>query len=381
MISAHPRRIVLAIVLLLSSCAGAVAQDQSLALSRKATSLVEEEMAKQKIAGLSIAIVIDKKIVYSKAFGSADLENRVPASTTTLFRTGSIAKPLTAMAAMALYQSGKLDLDAAVQKYCPAFPQKQWTVTTRELLGHLAGVRHYKQDGSDFLNSKHYAKLTDGFELFASDPLLFEPGTNFSYSTYGYSVVGCVVEGVTGKDIGTSLHDLVFVPAGMSSTRVDVASEIVPMRSRPYSHDKDRSLVNATFVDTSYKIPGGGLVSTSEDLAKFAIALDMNAILNPETTKLAWTPQTLKGGKVTSYGLGWAVHSENGVKVVEHGGSQQGASSELWMAPELGFVVAIMANTDEVNVNKIAQALAADYLAKQHVSATVAEPTTEPAKK
>ena len=119
-------------------------------LAQKADSLVQEEMKKQNIAGLALTIVVGKKIAVSRAYGFADLENQVPVTTATLFRTGSIAKPMTSVAAMALYQAGKLDLDAPVQKYCPAFPKKQWTITTRELLGHLSGIRHYRQDDSDF---------------------------------------------------------------------------------------------------------------------------------------------------------------------------------------------------------------------------------------
>lgn len=97
-------------------------------------------------------------------------------TTATLFRTGSIAKPMTSTTAMALYQAGRLDLDAPVQKYCPVFPKKQWTITTRELLGHLSGIRHYKQDNSDVFSTKRYAHISDAFEMFANDPLLFDPG-------------------------------------------------------------------------------------------------------------------------------------------------------------------------------------------------------------
>ncbi len=211
----------------------AVAQDVATMLAQKADSLVQEEMRKQNIAGLSLTIVVDKKIAVSRAYGLADLENQVPVTTSTLFRTGSIAKPMTATAAMALYQAGKLDLDAPVQKYCPAFPQKPWTITTRELLGHLSGIRHYRQDNSDVFSTKHYAHVSDAFEMFANDPLLFEPGTKMEYTTFGYDVVGCVVEGASGEDFVTALNALVLTPAGMTSTRTDDAFAIIPHRSAP----------------------------------------------------------------------------------------------------------------------------------------------------
>ncbi len=209
----------------------ALAQGVVTMLEQKADSLVREEMKKQNIAGLVLTIVVDGKIAVSRAYGFADLENQVPVTTATLFRTGSIAKPMTSTAAMALYQAGKLDLDAPVQKYCPAFPQKQWTITTRELLGHQSGIRHYRQDKADFLSTKHYAHISDAFEMFANDPLLFEPGAKMQYTNYGYDVVGCVIEGASGADFVTALNTLVLTPAGMASTRTDDAFAVVPHRS------------------------------------------------------------------------------------------------------------------------------------------------------
>ena len=339
-----------------------VASGSSANLSQMADTLAREEMKKENIAGLSLAIVVDKKIVVSRAYGLADVENHAPASTATLFRTGSIAKPITAAAAMELYQQGKLDLDAPVQTYCPRFPRKQWTITTRELLGHLSGIRHYQSDDSDFFSTKHYAHVSDGFEIFANDPLLFEPGTRMEYSTYGYSVVGCVIEGASHEEFMRALSELVIAPATMQSTRVDDVFQIIDGRSRPYTADKDRSLRNATFVDTSNKIPGGGLISTAEDLARFSIALESNTFLNAEITKLMWTSQTTTDGKPTGYGYGWDVKQRNGILTVEHTGHQPGASNILLLLPGRGFAVAIMSNTDDINVTPMAETLANTYL-------------------
>jgi len=143
-------------------------------LSEMADKLAHDEMKKENIAGLSLAFVVDKKLVVSRACDLADVQNHAPASTATLFRTGSIAKPITAAAAMGLYQQGKLDLDAQVQKYCLEFPKKKWAVKTRELLGHLSGIRHYRNDDSDFFGTKDYAHVSDGFEVFADHSPLFQ---------------------------------------------------------------------------------------------------------------------------------------------------------------------------------------------------------------
>ena len=120
----------------------------------------------QQIPAVSVAIALGGQIQYQKAFGKADLENDVAATPETLFRTGSIAKPITAVVVMRLVEEGRLDLDAPIQRYCSAFPQKSWTITTREVLGHISGIRHYKEGEMD--STHHYAKLSDGFAIFAN---------------------------------------------------------------------------------------------------------------------------------------------------------------------------------------------------------------------
>ncbi|HEV2988986.1 MAG TPA: serine hydrolase domain-containing protein, partial [Candidatus Angelobacter sp.] len=222
--------------------------------------IVTESMHKQQIPAMTVAVDAAGRISYSKAFGTADLENGIPATTETLIRTGSIAKPISAVAAMTLVESGKLDLDAPVQKYCPQFPVKPWPVTTRELLNHTSGISHYK--GAEPESTRHYKSMTDGFSIFANDPLLFEPGTANSYSTYGYTVVGCVVEGASSEKFSDYVAEHVLKPAGMTHTFVDDVFEIIPHRARGYQKIGGQ-VKNAGLMDSSYKIPGGGYVTTA----------------------------------------------------------------------------------------------------------------------
>ena len=208
--------------------AGVTQADSTPNLSSQVARIVMQQMEKQQIPAMTVAIALEGRVVYSKGFGTADLENAVPATAETLIRTGSISKPITAVAAMTLVEAGKLDVDVPVQKYCPAFPQKPWTVTTRELLTHTSGIRHYKEGEMD--STRHYQNMSDGFAIFAADPLLFEPGTKFSYSTYAYTVAGCVIEGASGEKFFDYVREHVLVPAGMTHTFVDDAFAIVPHR-------------------------------------------------------------------------------------------------------------------------------------------------------
>src|SRR5215469_32556 len=312
--------------------------------------MITGAMREQQIPAITVAIAADNRLVYSKAFGTADLENAVPATTETLIRTASIAKPITAVAAMTLVESGKLDLEAPVQTYCAPFPPKQWPITTRELLSHTAGIRHY--NAGEIENTRHYRWMADGLAIFAMDPLLFRPGSAYAYSTYGYSVVGCAVEGAAGVQFQDYVAEHVLKPAGMTHTFVDDVFEIVPHRARGYQK-VDGQVKNAVLMDSSYKIPGGGYVSTAEDLARFGQALLEGKLLKPGTRAQMWTATQVSGPM--AYGLGFAL--PEGGKFVTHTGGQAGTTTRLLIIPQAHFVLALMANMEGVPLTDIARAL------------------------
>ena len=335
------------IIALLAAAISAAAQTGAPAdLSARVDQIVAAAMRQQQIPAMSVAAALDDHMVYSRAFGAADLENAVPATVETLFRTGSIAKPISAAAAMTLVDSGKLDLDAPLEKYCAPFPRKPWPITTRELLSHTAGIRHYQAGEID--STRHYAHMPDGFAIFARDALLFQPGTAFHYSTYGYTVVGCVIEGASGERFEDYVAEHVLKPAGMTHTFVDDVFEIVPHRARGYQKINGQ-VKNAGLMDSSYKIPGGGYVTTAEDLVRFADALMDGKIVKPGTLVQMWTPLNPPAGRGTSnYELGFGVLTIDGVKYVSHSGGQQGTSTSMVIIPERHFAVAALANMDAV---------------------------------
>jgi serine beta-lactamase-like protein LACTB len=314
--------------------------------------VVTAAMLRQQIPAMTVAVGMADRIVYSKAFGTSDIENAVPATVDTLIRTGSIAKPISAAAAMTLVDSGRLDLDAPVQKYCAPFPRKQWPITTRELLTHTAGIRHYHK--GEVENTRHYQRMSDGFAIFAADPLLFKPGTAYSYSTYGYTVVGCVIEGASGEKFQDYAAEHVLKPAGMTHTFVDDVFEIVPHRARGYQKI-DGQVRNAGLMDSSYKIPGGGYVTTAADLVRFAEALMDGKIVKPATLALMWTPVK------SHYGLGFGVLMVDGEKYVAHGGSQQGTSTSMAILPDKHFAVAALANMDGVEPSEVVRGILEAY--------------------
>jgi CubicO group peptidase (beta-lactamase class C family) len=325
-------------------------------------SLVSKFMAGNHAPGIAVAVVSNGQYVWSEGFGMADLENSVPVTPQTLFRLASVSKPITATAAMQLWERHELDLDAPVQKYCPAFPQKEFPISTRQLLGHLGGIRHYRSDSDDdpeVNNTKHFDNpIASGLQFFATDPLVAKPGTKFSYSTQGFTLIGCAIEGSSTQKYVDFVRENIFKPSGMSHTRWDDTTAIIPYRTRFYSKSKSGDVMNAGFLDASYKIPGGGWLSSADDMASFEIAILSDRLVKHATRDLMWRPQppssTEQGSNHGGYALGWGTGTVAGLADFGHGGGQQGTSTFIMLVPERGEGVVVLINMDGLDASALA---------------------------
>src|SRR5438093_7556102 len=191
----------------------------------RARALVCDKLA-GRISGLQVAVGVDGKLVWSEGFGYADVARKIPVTAQTQFRIGSVSKPITAAAVALLYEQGKLDLDAPVQRYVPSFPDKGIPITTRQLAGHRAGLRHYR--GDEFLLNRRFTSVLEGLTIFQGDSLLFPPGTTFSYSTYGWNLISAVVEAAAGQDFWSYMGRHGFRPLGMTHTAADRVDSLIP---------------------------------------------------------------------------------------------------------------------------------------------------------
>ena len=357
----------------LAWAATAAAGGLSPAQIEQISAIAREARETGHLPALSVSVVRDGKL-WSGAFGSADLEQDVPASTQTLFRTASIGKWFTATAAMRLVENAELDLDAPVQKYCPQYPAKPWPVTSRQLLSHLAGVRHYYGDNGEPRDTEaqraeldariareragqfvRYTDMLGPLEIFKDDPLLFEPGTKSHYSSLGYRLMGCVLEGAAKMPYRQLMRDLVFAPAGMQSIIDDDARKLIPHRAAGYSRGPDGTTLRAEYRDVSENLPAGGWLATSEDLAKFAVAFAQGKIVKPATRDQMVKRPTLKDGSPAPnpmgipeyyYGTGVMVGPLTGKPAWFHTGGQSGATALLYWYPESQVAVALMTNRD-----------------------------------
>src|SRR5213080_85521 len=308
----------------------------------RAHALVCDKLA-GRIAGLQVAVGVDGTLVWSEGFGYADLARKAPVTAETQFRIGSVSKPLTAAAVALLYEQGKLDLDAPVQRYVPSFPDKGYPITTRQLAGHLAGIRHYR--GDEFLLNRHFDTVLEGLAIFQGDSLLFPPGTKFSYSSYGWNLISAVVEGAAGQDFLTYMSRNVLRPLGLTHTAPDRVDSLIPNRTRFYERGADSGFVPAPPVDNSYKWAGGGFLSTAEDLVKFGSALLEPGFLKRETLDLLFTSQRTSAGQSTGYGIGWFLRTDSlGHRWAFHGGGSVGGTAAFGLDRDSRVVVAILAN-------------------------------------
>ena len=316
--------------------------------------LVDAEMAAQRLPAVSLALSLDEHTVWARALGFSDLEDDAAASTVTVFRTASIAKPITAAAVMLLVERGKLDLDADVRAYVPEFPEKSSRVTLRHLLGHLGGIRWYRDD-TETNSTRRYRDLLDALSAFADDPLVHEPGTKYLYSSYGFVLAGLAAERASGLPFADFLRESVFTPLRMTATRLDDAQALIRNRARGYYIGGDGVTRNAPYLDTSGRWPGGGLVTTAEDLVNFATGLPQ--LLRPASLRLMWTPQTTRDGASTGYGLGWGIAPFDGHRHVIHGGGQSGFTSVLRYLPDDRIALTILINRQNAQHTALADAI------------------------
>ncbi len=337
----------------------------------------------------SCAVAVGGQVVWAEAFGFADVGHRIPATPETRFRVGSVSKALTIAGMARLYERGRLDLDAPIQKYVPTFPDKGYPITLRELAEDLAGIRHYAPDGRDFgglvENRKHYASLTEGLAIFERDSLVAPPRTKWVYSSYGFNLIGVAMEHASGMDYLTFMRNEVFGPLGMSRTQGDESGKAIESRARPYELDDHGAFVDAPEADLSYKYPSGGMLSTPTDLVIFGSAMTRPGFLSAGTERMLFTSGQTSDGKDTGYGMGWQLKAEEGhtygtglqiqrpvgERYFWHRGSAEGGHAALVIYPDADVIVACAENTSLQSVPislQEARRIAAPFIARQERS-------------
>jgi CubicO group peptidase (beta-lactamase class C family) len=328
--------------------------------------IARARLTEQNLPGLSVAVGVGSDIVWAEGFGWADLEERVKVAPDTRFRIGTVSTALTSAGAGLLLEKGQLRLDDEIRTYVPEYPKKPWPVTLRQLMGHLAGVRN---DGGDEgpLLSAHCERPVDALTHIGDDALLFEPGRQYRYSSYGWILVSAAVEAAAHEPFLTFMRAQVFGPLGMVETKADSATEPISNRATPYfprfAADPRYGPDVMRPIDYSCYAGSSVFVSTPSDLVRFGIGMTGGTLLQPATVQLLQTSQRLPSGEETGYGLGWDLETvtlagEETRAVGHDGESLGGMLASLMIFRERGIVVAVISNTSYADTSAIALQIA-----------------------
>ena len=329
--------------------AGQVAPRQFAARLRDYEKLVQEQMARDRIPGMTIGFFKDD-YTWVKGFGYADVENKTLAEPDSAYRIASTTKTMTGAAIVQLAQRGKIDLDAEIQTYVPDYPKQQWPVTVRQLLTHLGGGQGPSGLGPEFVSMK------DLVARLAKSPITVEPGTRFVYGAGAFNLLAAAVENISGVSFDKYLRDNLWLPAGMKETRIDDVRGLITKRVRGYDL-ADGELKNAPFVDVSSRIGAGGVTSTVPDLLRWGRAIIDGKVLEAKWQEEMFKPVTIRAGRWSGigdadeyYSLGWMIRPVNGNYVLNHGGSQKGTESAFFVFPEKHLTISILSNLEFSNL-------------------------------
>ncbi len=361
------RRHVFALLTVLAVIVGASAEAQPAlnlpdGLAPRLIERLEQEIEKQGLVGLSAGVVMDGKVAGTLHFGHEDRENGIASSRDTMYRWASISKPLTAIVAMLAAEDGRLDLDADIRTYVPEFPEKPWTITARQLLTHQGGVVHYSngpviRTRREYDVANPYKDTILSLDTFKESPLVCEPGTKHSYTTHGYMLLAAVVERATNTPYAELVRKRIARPLGMSTLRPDYQWEDIPHRAVGYRTNRQGEAVQSTNTDVSWKLGGGGWISSVEDLARLAAGLMDDSIVPAPVRERMWTRQRTRDGAETGYGLGFTVGVLDGMRLVGHSGSQEKTRTNMLLCPELGAAIVLMSNSEHAELGVLTRDL------------------------
>jgi CubicO group peptidase (beta-lactamase class C family) len=311
--------------------------------------LLRALMDAEQIPGLSVAVAVDGKNVWAEGLGWADLERGVAVTPETRFRLASVSKLFTAATVARLADDGRLDLDAPVQQYAPAFPDSLGPITPRQLAGHLGGIRHYQAGDyapGENIDRQVFESTSDALRIFAGDSLVAAPGAAYHYSTFGYTLLSAAAAGA-GADstfLGALQHE-VLGPLDLHSIAADRQDRLVARRSAPYGRGESGEPVPARHIRSTYKWGGGGLLGTATDLVRFAEALRTPGFFSASMQETMFSTQRNADGAETNVGLGWRLGTGvDGRRIWHHAGAIAGGRSFLMTYPDDGVTLALLSN-------------------------------------
>ena len=324
---------------------------QTDSFSEKANSIFEDIITNSKIVGFSASVVRNDSVLWKKNYGFSNLKRKVSFTNTTLTRTASISKPMTAIAVMQLLEKGKIKLEDPIQKYIPDFPlKKEGAFTIQNLLSHSSGISGYGSP-EEYQSKQEFKTLQEAVNVFKDRDLKFTPGVSFYYSTYGYVVLGLLIEKVSGMSYKNYMRKNIWDKAGMQNTGIEKFVYPYKNKSQLY-YLNDHKLRNVKPNNLSNRAPGGGMYTTLNDMLKFGNAILTHKLIQKETFDLMTESHFIpENDSENGYGLGWFLYGPKLDKdaIIGHSGEQLGATNQFALIPKDHITIVILTNTSGAN--------------------------------
>ncbi len=325
---------------------------------------IAHEMADKELPAVSIALVDDQQIVWSKGFGLANAKDRTPVTDETIYRVGSVSKLFTDIAIMQLVEQGKLNLDAPVTRYLRDFhPRNSFgkPITLRQLMSHRSGLVREPPIGNYFDPTE--PSLARTIASLNDTEVVYAPESHTKYSNAAIATVGYVLERTQRQPFAKYLKRAVLDPLGLSHSSFEPTPETTKNLAKAYMWTID----GRTFEAPTFQMgiaPSGSMYTTVNDLGRFMSALfaggrgPKGSILKPATLEQMWTPQYAKAGQKTGYGIGFGISEMDGHRKIGHGGAIYGFATQLSALPDdkLGVVVVTTKDAANAVTNRIAEA-------------------------
>jgi CubicO group peptidase (beta-lactamase class C family) len=315
----------------------------------KVSSILEKLVKKKKVPGIAIVVTKNGHKEFSKGYGFADLDKDILVNPLeTIFRIGSVSKPIAATGLAKMVEKHQLSLEDSVYEYLPNFPEKKYGFTLKQLGGHLAGIRNYRDN--EFMNAEPLS-IREGVALFENDPLLFEPGKRYSYTSYSWNLLSLAMQKAINKPFETIIKDEVLEPLLLTHTFADKQQNLAN-KSKFYKKKKWGRFTEVSSVNNYYKLAGGGYLSTADDISKLGNAYLSNTFLSESIKKEFITSQKI-GSKLTYYGIGWQVSFDHKKRpYFGHIGNGFGGYGIFYVYPDEEVVITILMNCSNPKQDK-----------------------------
>ncbi|OAB47415.1 serine hydrolase domain-containing protein [Paenibacillus antarcticus] len=309
-------------------------------ITEKMNAYLEPLAQDHKFSGAILAS-LHGEVVYSNAFGKANIELSVDNTTKTKFRIASITKTFTAVCILQLVELGQLHLEDPLSKYYPDYTNGDH-ITIHHLLTHTSGIANYTDDPHMLEWAVHPSTPEEIMERFSQKELDFSPGEQYKYSNSGYILLGSILEQITGQSYDQYLQEHIFEPLGMKDSRLDRPDYILDLRAAGYHLSEEGTLLNAPFFNSTNAYSAGAIISTVEDLHIWDQALYTNQLLGKSSIDQMFTP--FKGEQDYLYGYGWVIQETPYGKLVTHTGGIPGFTSILLRFIDCGLCVHVLSN-------------------------------------